>query len=92
MQPPTPAPLGVCTSSGTVGHSLSLGKSDASTIVANSTSLADAVATATGNLVKGKKDIEKGLAFAQTIEGVIGTLIIADDQFGACGDIEIISL
>jgi hypothetical protein len=82
----------VCTSSGTVGHSLSLGKSDAATIVAKSTSLADAVATATGNLVKGKKDIEKGLAYAQTIEGVIGTLIIADDQFGAWGDIEIISL
>jgi len=85
-------PLAVCTSSGTVGHSLSLGKSDAATIVAHSTSLADAVATAAGNLVQGKRDIEKCLAYVQTIEGVIGTLIIADDQFGAWGDIEIVSL
>jgi len=79
--PSETAPLGVCTSSGTVGHSLSQGKADAATIVAKSTSLADAVATATGNLIKGKKDIEKGLAYTQTVEGVIGTLIIADDQF-----------
>ena len=85
-------PLGVCTSSGTVGHSLSFGKSDAVTVIAKSTPLADAAATAIGNLVKVKKDIERGLKYAQTIKGIYGTLIIVDDQFGAWGNIEIISI
>jgi ApbE superfamily uncharacterized protein (UPF0280 family) len=42
-------PLGVCTSSGTVGHSLSFGESDAVAVLSRSTSLADAAATALGN-------------------------------------------
>ena len=45
---PKDTPVGICTSSGTVGHSLSYGKADAVVIVSPSTSLADAVATATG--------------------------------------------
>ena len=85
-------PLGVCTSSGTVGHSLSFGKSNSVTVIAQSTPLADATATATGNLVKSKSDIEKGLEYAQNIKGIIGTLIIIDDQFGAKGDIEIVAV
>jgi ApbE superfamily uncharacterized protein (UPF0280 family) len=85
-------PLGVCTSSGTVGHSLSFGKSDAVTVIAYSTPLADAAATAIGNLVKGKSDIERALEYAQTIKGIQGTLIIVDDQFGVWGNIEIVSI
>jgi ApbE superfamily uncharacterized protein (UPF0280 family) len=88
--PAAMTPLGVCTSSGTVGHSLSFGRSDAVTILAHSTPLADATATAVGNHVKGTHDIAKGLDYAQTIEGILGTLIIVDDQFGAWGDIEIV--
>ena len=85
-------PLGVCTSSGTVGHSLSFGKSDAVTVIAQSTPLADASATAIGNLVREKYDIEKGIKYAQSIKGIIGTLIIVDDQFGVWGNIEIVSI
>ena len=44
-------PLGVCTSSGTVGHSLSLGQADAVIALAPSTALADAAATAIGNRI-----------------------------------------
>jgi len=88
--PAAMTPLGVCTSSGTVGHSLSFGTSDAVTILAQSTPLADATATAVGNRVKGTQDIAQGLDYAQTIEGILGTLIIVDDQFGAWGAIEII--
>ena len=40
--------------------------------------------------MKGTQDIAQGLDYAQTIEGILGTLIIVDDQFGAWGDIEII--
>jgi len=89
--PATMTPLGVCSSSGTVGHSLSFGAADAVTILAQSTPLADATATAVGNQVKQPQDIPTGLDFAQTIEGILGALIILDDQFGAWGAIEIVS-
>jgi len=85
-------PLGVCTSSGTVGHSLSFGRSDSVTVISHSASLADATATAVGNLVKGRKDIDKGLKYAQNIKGILGTLIIVDDKFGVWGNIEIVTV
>jgi len=44
-------PVGICTSSGTVGHSLSFGDADSVTVVARSTLVADAVATRLGNEV-----------------------------------------
>src|SRR3972149_6675538 len=50
---PEDTPIGICTSSGTVGHSLSLGKADAVVVLSPSATLADAAATATGNLVRG---------------------------------------
>jgi ApbE superfamily uncharacterized protein (UPF0280 family) len=90
--PPDSTPLGVCTSSGTVGHSLSFGKSDAVTVIAQSTSLADAAATAIGNLVSEKKDIARGLERAKHIKGLQGVLIIVADQFGAWGNIEVVSI
>jgi ApbE superfamily uncharacterized protein (UPF0280 family) len=82
-------PLGVCTSSGTVGHSKSFGTSDAVTIVSNSAALADAAATAVGNVVHTKQDIGKGLEQAQAIDGVRGVLIIKDHKLGVWGDIEL---
>ena len=82
-------PLGICTSSGTVGHSLSFGKADACVIISKSTSLADAVATATCNKVKRKEDIRSALAFAMSINGVKGALVIFSKEFGASGDIEL---
>src|SRR4030043_2287009 len=48
---PQETPLGVCTSSGTVGHSLSLGAADAVIALSHSAALADAAATAIGNKV-----------------------------------------
>ncbi len=82
-------PLGICTSSGTVGHSLSFGKADACVIIAKSTSLADAVATAACNKVKKKQDIRDALAFAISIKGVRGALIIYGKDLGVLGDIEL---
>lgn len=82
-------PLGICTSAGTIGHSLSFGKADAAVIVAENSTLADAVATATGNRVKSPSDIKDALEFALGIEGVIGALIIIGEHLGAKGDIEI---
>jgi len=79
--------IGVCTSSGTVGPSLSFGKADAVTVISDSVLLADAAATAVGNIVKTRKDVEQGLVYAQKIQGVKGVVIIKDDKMGLWGDI-----
>jgi hypothetical protein len=89
---PKENPLGVCTSSGTVGHSLSFGKADAVCILSKSAALADAVATAVGNVVKEKKDIEYGLELAREIEGVLGVLIIVGEKMGVWGNVTLTQL
>lgn len=86
---PQDTPIGICTSSGTVGHSLSFGKADACVIISKSTPLADAAATAACNRVKAPEDIRHALAFAMSINGVNGALVIYGKDFGASGDIEL---
>ncbi len=83
-------PLGICTSSGTVGHSLSFGSADAVCIKSTSAALADAAATATGNVVKDRRDVRKGLSKAMSIEGVLGVLIVIGDILAVQGDMEIV--
>jgi uncharacterized protein len=83
-------PLGVCTSSGTVGHSLSFGCTDACCVTSGSAALADAAATAIGNMVKSKRDIQNGLRTGMKIDGVLGIVIVIDDQLGVIGDIELV--
>ena len=80
--------IGVCTSSGTVGPSLSFGKADAVTILSDSVLLADAAATAIGNMIKTQEDIEQGLIYAQKITGVRGVVIIKDDKIGFWGEVD----
>lgn len=86
---PEETPLGICTSSGTVGHSLSLGAADAAIVLSSSTALADAAATAVGNLVKTVDDIAAAVELAQSIEGVIGMVVIKDDKMGLWGKVKI---
>lgn len=86
---PEETPLGACTSSGTVGHSLSFGRADAVTVLSRSTALADAAATSTGNIVKGKRDIGRGIDHARKITGVLGIVIIVNDRLGSWGNIEL---
>ncbi len=85
-------PLGLCTSSGTVGHSLSLGDADAAIVLAESGPLADAAATALGNRVRGAGDIERGLEFLREIPGVLGGAVIMGDRLGAWGEVELVTL
>lgn len=89
---PDDTPLGVCTSSGTVGHSVSFGKADAVTVISRSALLADAAATSIGNLIKDKGDFNKGLEYAGGINGVIGALIIFGKKMAIRGDIELVEL
>jgi hypothetical protein len=90
--PPGSTPVGVCCSSGRVGHSLSRGRADAACIVSRSTALADAAATALGNLVSGPRDIKRAAQSMSGFEGVAGGVIIAGSQMAAWGDIDLVSL
>jgi len=89
---PGNTPISICTSSGTIGHSLSLGKADAACVISESCALADAAATAIGNCVKSKADIRTAIEFGKKIEGVKGLLVIVGDKIGAWGEIEIVPL
>ena len=89
---PEDTPLGICTSSGTFGHSFSFGKADAVIVIAKSTSLADASATAIGNLVKSVEHIPRAIEFAQGIKGLRGIVIIKDYEMKTWGEVKIISI
>jgi ApbE superfamily uncharacterized protein (UPF0280 family) len=85
---PRPGILGVCTSSGTVGHSLSFGRADAATVIAADPCLADAAATALGNAVKSSDRllIERAMA-GLLVEGIEGLLVIIEDTLAVGGRI-----
>ncbi len=84
------SPVGICTSSGTVGHSLSFGNSDATIVLARSAALADAVATAAGNLVAGEADIEKAVEFSRRVDGVKGVVVIKGERMGVWGQVKMV--
>lgn len=86
---PEQTPLGICTSSGTVGHSFSFGRADAVCILSKSTALADAAATAVGNIIRHAKDIQTGLDICKGIDGILGVVIIIGKQVGLWGEIEL---
>ena len=83
-------PLGLCTSSGTVGPSLSLGRADAAIVLAHSATLADAAATALGNRIQTADDIERGLAFIKHIAGLLGAAVVVGESLGAWGEVELV--
>jgi ApbE superfamily uncharacterized protein (UPF0280 family) len=89
---PEETPLGICTSSGTVGHSLSLGSADAVIALSSSAALADAAATALGNMVKAADDIPEAIRKARIIEGLRGVVIIVGDKIGVWGKVKIVPL
>jgi ApbE superfamily uncharacterized protein (UPF0280 family) len=89
---PEETPLGICTSSGTVGHSLSFGAADAVIALSRSAALADAAATAIGNRVKTAGDIDLAIEQAQAIDGLIGVVLIKDDRMGMWGSVKLVSL
>ncbi|MHA2005105.1 MAG: UPF0280 family protein [Candidatus Thorarchaeota archaeon] len=80
--------LGVCTSSATVGHSLSLGGTDASIVFSRDVALADAAATALGNSVtkEDRDQVSKALSNAM-IDEIDGAMIIIGDTIGAAGEL-----
>ncbi|MFB3880655.1 MAG: UPF0280 family protein [Armatimonadota bacterium] len=85
-------PLGLCTSSGTVGPSLSFGKADAAIVLAESGPLADAAATALGNRLTSPADIEPALEAVSQIPGLYGLAAIIGHHLAAWGEIELVPL
>ncbi len=82
-------PAAVCTSSGTLGHSLSFGRADAATILSKDAALADACATAFGNRIRSREDLEPALAWVQSVPGVLGALAVFQDRLAAWGRVEL---
>lgn len=83
-------PIGVATSSGLYSHALSFGEAEAVTVFAVNAGIADAVATAVGNLIKGddcREAIERGINKALGIEGVKGVFILYKGMVGKAGQI-----
>lgn len=82
---PEYSPLGICTSSGTVGHSSSFGEADAVVIICKDPVLADAYATSFCNRVRGEEDIEMVLKEIERVDEILGALIVLEERMGIRG-------
>lgn len=84
-------PMGICTSSGTVGHSISFGQADSVTVFASSASVADTLATSIANHATGNKEVEKVencLGKAEELrEYLRGVLVVVGESAGTVGKI-----
>ena len=82
-------PLGICTSSGKIGHSISFGQSDSVTVISKSPSIADGLATRIANEVTGKDSESKVSNALEIAEGYReffnGVLIISGENVGTVG-------
>lgn len=85
-------PVAVCTSSATVGPSVSLGSADAACVIADSGALADAVASALGNRVHSAEDVHAAIDAVKGIPGVRGLIVVADETLGAWGVARLVAL
>lgn len=84
--------IAVCTSSGTVGPSVSEGCADAATVLTADGALADALATALGNRVRSAAGVLEALTWLQGVPGAAGGLVICEDRLGAWGQLEVLGL
>ena len=89
---PELSPLGVCTSSGTVGHSFSFGRADAACILARTAALADAAASGLGNRVQNAGDIAAALEWVAKVPDLLGAVVIVGEKLGAWGRVELVPL
>jgi ApbE superfamily uncharacterized protein (UPF0280 family) len=83
-------PCGIASSSGTFGHSLSLGRCDIALVVARNAVIADAAATAFANSVKSKTDLEEAVNRMKDREGIFGLLAVKEEMLAIYGQISLI--
>lgn len=88
---PEETPCGVATSSATIGPSISLGRADAATVVAADAALADALATAAGNRVRGEDDLAAAVDLAVE-RGARGALAVFRDRLALRGELTLTQL
>jgi len=82
---PTNGIIGICTSSGKLGHSISFGNSDAAVAIAKDALLADALATAIGNRVKDIDSLSNCFDDLKEVSGFIGGLAMIGGSVAMCG-------
>ena len=82
-------PLGICTSSGTVGPSLSLGRADAVMIVCKDVLLADSYATAMANRIKTVNDLQSVIDRISALPEILGAIAVKDDRMAITGRFEL---
>ena len=89
MLNPRKKPLGICTSSGKIGHSISFGEADSVTVISKSASIADGLATRIANEVKGQRGEDRLSSALECCENYReffdGVLIISNDDVGTVG-------
>ena len=81
-------PLGICTSSGTVGPSLSLGRADAVMIVCRDVLLADSYATAMANRIRTVNDLQPVIDRITNTPDILGAIAVKDDRMAICGQFD----
>ncbi len=86
------SPVGICTSSGTVGPSLSFGKADAVMIVCRDAALADTYATAFANRIQTADDIPACMERIKREEEILAAIAVKGDKIGIYGIFEMILL
>lgn len=75
---PTDGIIGICSSSGRIGHSISFGNADVALVMADSAVLADALATAIGNRVANPDSLKTCFDPLKGLDGFIGGLAMID--------------
>lgn len=90
LQIPAGSRLGICTSSATVGPSLSLGKTDAALVICRQAALADAFASTLGNMVQTPADVPAAIEWARRQAEIRQALVIIGETLGVCGQYELV--
>lgn len=89
---PETTPLGVCTSSASVGHSYSAGIADAGCVLAPSAAFADGAATSLCNRIKNPEALRELGSWAEEIGGIMGALVILGDKMATWGNLELVAI
>ncbi|MCU0859184.1 MAG: UPF0280 family protein [Thermoplasmata archaeon] len=85
--PPAGSMVGVCSSSGRLGHSISLGDADVAVAFADDAVLADALATAIGNRVVDSESMQSCFEPFKGIRGFRGGLALRDGEVAMWGEL-----
>ncbi len=84
---PRDKPLGICTSSGTVGHSFSYGNADAAIVISENIVLADAAATALANRIHSPGDLTTCFEILDDLPQIEGSMVILGDKISIWGNL-----